>query len=345
MSSGLFKEYYKVVNVFWALIGVIYWVHTAGYMPLYAAFVFSLGSFIPFYLLSYLLVNRLQPKAVTKKKMGIFVMQFICITIVMSVVNVCITYFFYYLSENGYFPYSTFFSELNPILKEVLNILPAFFLLNLAFGALRLYYEHTKLQQTHLEVQLKMLQSQVNPHFMFNVLNHIHILIRKDEQMAAYLLEKYSEILRYQLYNSRLQCVPLSKEIQFIKDIISVEKIRWGQELDVTAYWDVEDSWKNIPPQVFAVFVENAFKHASRSKVRNGFIHIVLRQKNSIVDFTIENSKWGASAFVKKETNPASGLGLENIKGRLKILYPASHRLLITDGNEKYKVDLKIVLN
>ena len=91
-----------------------------------------------------------------------------------------------------------------------------------------------------MEYQLRTLQHQVTPHFMFNVLNHIHILMQTDVDLASDLLIKYSEILRYQLYNGDKQKVTLEQDIQFLKDFIAVEEIRWGDKLVVTSSWKIE---------------------------------------------------------------------------------------------------------
>lgn len=342
MNSRLFRGYNRIVSIFWAVIGVTFLIQMIDYLPLWAALTFTSSTLIPYYLSCSYLTNFLQPRAMTENKMNYFIVEFLIATFAMTLIFVSTCYLFYILEVNGHFPKSTLFKEINPYISEVLGVLPTFILLNIAFCGLRFYYEHTKLQRVHLETQLQMLQSQVNPHYMFNILNHIHILIRKDVDKASFLLEKYSEILRYQLYNSRKETVPLSQEVKFIKDIISVERLRWGDELEVETSWDIEDNWKNIQPMILIVFIENAFKHVSRSISEKGYIKIALRQRNNVICMEVENSKWKHAEEKKKSAS--SGLGIRNTQDRLDILYPKNHKLKIKETDWMYRVELTITL-
>lgn len=342
MNSRLFRGYNRIVGVFWAVIGVTFLIQMFDYLPWWAALTFTSSTLIPYYLSCSYLTNFLQPRAMTENKMNYFIFEFLIATFAMTLIFVSTCYLFYILELNGHFPKSTLFKEINPYISEVLGVLPTFILLNIAFCGLRLYYEHTKLQRVHLETQLQMLQSQVNPHYMFNILNHIHILIRTDVDKASFLLEKYSEILRYQLYNSRKETVPLSQEVKFIKDIISVERLRWGDELEVATSWDIEDNWKNIQPMILIVFIENAFKHVSRSISEKGYINIALKQRNNVICMEVENSKWKHAELKKK--SGSSGLGIRNTQDRLDILYPKNHKLKIKETDWMYRVELTITL-
>lgn len=342
MNSRLFRGYNMIVGVFWAVIGVTFFIQMIDYLPLWAAITFTLSTLIPYYLSCSYLTNFLQPRAMQEDKMHYFIVEFLIATFAMTLIFVSTCYLFYILELNGRFPKSTLFKEITPFIPEVLSVLPTFILVNIAFCGLRFYYEHTKLQRVHLETQLQMLQSQVNPHYMFNVLNHIHILIRKDVDKASFLLEKYSEILRYQLYNNKKETVPLSQEVKFIKDVISVERLRWGDELDVETTWDIEDSWKNIQPLILIVFIENAFKHVSRSMSERGYVKVSLTQRSNVIQLDVENSKWKQTE--SKLQSSSSGLGIQNTRDRLDILYPKAHKLKIKETDWIYKVELTITL-
>lgn len=343
MNSKLFKEYNRFVSIFWAVIGVTFLIFMFDHLPVWAALTYTLSSFIPYYLSCSYLTNFLQPRAMQKNKMKFFIVEFLIATFAMALIFVSTTYLFYILELNGHFPKSKLFEGMEPVTQEVLSALPTFILLNIAFCGLRFYYEHSKLQRIHLETQLQMLQSQVNPHYMFNVLNHIHILIRKDVDKASFLLEKYSEILRYQLYNSKKETVPLSQEIKFIRDVISIERLRWGDELTVETSWDITDNWKNIQPLILITFVENAFKHVSKSISEKGYIKLALRQRNNVIYMEIENSKWKQKEIEKKPST-SGGLGIRNTKERLDILYPKNHTLKIEETDWIYRVELTITL-
>jgi len=207
--------------------------------------------------------------------------------------------------------------------------------ISITMCGLRFLFEYIKSQEIIHEYQLRTLQHQFTPHFMFNVLNHIHVLMESDIEIASSLLIKYSEILRYQLYNGEKESVNLKEEIQFLKDFIAVEKLRWDDKVTVTTEWKVEDENIEIPSLLFITFIENAFKHVSRSNLEKGFVYLNFEQKGGHIDFDIKNSK----SLIEKRKN-YSGLGLKNIKERLQILYHNKHELSIEETNSVFHVKL-----
>ncbi|MBN9300573.1 sensor histidine kinase, partial [Dysgonomonas mossii] len=209
------------------------------------------------------------------------------------------------------------------------------------FEQAKLYEQHLILQKEHLETQLQSLQAQINPHFMFNVLNHIHILIQKDSDLASSLLIKYSDILRYQLYGSDKESVNIEDEIRFMKGYIEVERYRWENTLDFNANWQLENPKMQVPSLLLIPFIENAFKHVSRSKSHKGYISINLNQNNKELTFEVENSK----SSIKRTTASNSGIGLDNVKKRLNILYPNKHSLIISETENIYHSKLIINLS
>ena len=344
MNFKLLKDYRKVVNLIWGIICITFFFHNLEYFPAWASLVFSflIGGTLIFF--SYVLIDIIQPKAIKHNKMGGFAILLILFSFLSSTACVFDTYFLYYLSDIGYFPRSSFFYEVNPVVSEIFNNLPVILLINLILSGWRLYYEHTKLQQTYQYTQVVMLQNQLNPHFMFNVLNHIHILIRKDPNLATELLEKYSEILRYQLYKSQKESVPLKDEIQFLNDYVKIEEVRWRGSIDITIHCDIEDDWKNVPPLLCAVFIENAFKYVAKPINSKGFVNIALTQKGTDLTFIIENTKdEKLNQFVLKSTD-SSGIGIANIKDRLKLKFPDRHNYQIIDDGNTYKVILTLKL-
>jgi LytS/YehU family sensor histidine kinase len=175
---------------------------------------------------------------------------------------------------------------------------------------------------------------------MFNVLNHIHILMKKNVDVADELLLRYSDMLRYQLYECNRETVLLEKEVDYLKDVVEVEKMRWGNELKVDSSWHIENGKKEISPLLLVPFVENAFKHVSRMPSETGYVNIRLHQEGNTLRLTVENSK---STRVPQRQN-ASGLGLENVKKRLGILYPQKHELIVQKTDTVYKTTLVITL-
>jgi hypothetical protein len=292
---------------------------------------------------TFFLCNYALQKSIDKNKMAFFMFQFILTSIFQSVILWLFDEGLFHLEAKGIFPDSG--AEKESLSSAVLATLPLTILVNLGFCGLKSYCEHVKLheqylelQKAHLETRLQALQSQINPHFMFNVLNHIYMLIRKDTDLASSLLIKYSEILRYQLYSIKREYISLEQEIQFLGNYIDVEKSRWKNMLDVNCRWRVENTKKELPPLLLITFVENAFKHVSRSKAQKGYINIDFEQKDGIICLKIENSR--STANNRKDED--SGLGLENIKKRLDILYGDNYSLSINKTGTAYHTELVI---
>jgi LytS/YehU family sensor histidine kinase len=192
------------------------------------------------------------------------------------------------------------------------------------------------LQQANLRTELEQLKSQVNPHFLFNTLNNLLVLTKTDSEKASQVLLGLSDLLRYQLYDSARDKIILSKDIEFIRNLVALEKIRKN---DFTVELQVEGNMDNVqlPAFLFIPFVENAIKHGA-STVGHSYLYLHFRITNDRLHFSAENSK----PPVKQ--NLVGGLGLKNIQRRLDLLFPGNHRLEITDLSDKYIVNLNIPL-
>ncbi len=286
---------------------------------------------------TYLSENLLQ-KAIKEKKANVFIFQFLLFSIIIGSIFVAFLHLFSFFEKKGIFPLSEYFNMDVPLSMLFVPI-SAGIAINACICGIRFFEENTKLKKTLLEYQLRTLQHQFTPHFMFNVLNHIHVLMQSDVELASSLLIDYSEILRYQLYNGEKNKVCLKQEVQFLKDFIAVEKLRWDDKLTVTSQWEIKDEEKEIPSLLFITFIENAFKYVSRSNLEKGFIDITFEQKEDSIRFSIENSK----SMIDNKTCQSHGLGLKNIKERLHILYYNKHDLSIKETNTAFRV--KLILN
>ena len=196
-------------------------------------------------------------------------------------------------------------------------------------------------QEEKRKSELKALQSQINPHFMFNVLNHIHTLMQTNVDLASSLLLQYSDMLRFQLYKGKGEKVELRDEIHFLQNFIEIEKIRWGKKIVVTTKWTTDQESLKIPPLLLVVFVENAFKFASRTISEQGFVTISFQQQSSALSLTVENSK-PIDPIHANTNSQATGIGLENVKQRLNILYSENYRLDIQETKTTYYSKLNI---
>lgn len=333
-------SYTKSVVMVWLMLVSLFWFQYITMSTFWEALLFSICIFIPSILITNYLSNVLLPKVIATKQMKRFVIQFIICSLFMAFLHFCVFVIFYKLETEGILEPSDLNQRRYSLIMEFLTAIPAPVIINLGFCGLRFYYEHTKLQETHLKAQLQILQQQVNPHFMFNVLNHIYILMKKDVDLASSLLVNYSEVLRYQLYNGKKEFVTLAEEVQFLKEVIDVEKMRWGNELKVDCKWNLENGEMPMYPLILIAFVENAFKHVSRSISDTGYINVLFEQEGNNIYLEIENSK--SKQPVKK--NKSSGIGLKNIQERLSILYPDRHRLDIEENDQVYIIRLNITL-
>jgi hypothetical protein len=193
-----------------------------------------------------------------------------------------------------------------------------------------------ELQQINLKAELEGLKSQVNPHFLFNTLNNVLVLVKTDPERASQVLLGLSDLLRYQLYDSSREKIHLPKDISFIQNLLALEKIRKNDfEYEIHIEGNAENV--NLPPFLFIPFVENAIKHGA-STVGHSYLTLHFRITETQLFFSSENSK----PSVKR--NAIGGLGLNNIKRRLELLYPGKHTLAITDDADKYIVTLIIPL-
>ncbi len=341
MKNFLLKNDYFLNILYWLLIFMTFLLQVVpqtGSIPESILFTALLiGTIYP---VSTFLSKNLLLNAMREKKLKKFILQFFLFSVIVGSTMAFYIIMFRYLEEIDIFPQSSYFNWHDVSGYPILVVISAGIVINLSICGLRFLIEYFKLREVHLKAQLQILQQQINPHFMFNVLNHIHILMQKNVGLASDLLVKYSEILRYQLYNGKKESVTLNEEIQFLKDVIEVEKIRWGDDLKVNCRWDIENGDKTIQPLLLITFIENAFKHVSRSITEKGYLNVEVKQKNNSLYMEVENSK-SKQQTVKKD---ASGLGLANIRERLQILYPLKHKLDIEENESVYKTRLSITL-
>jgi sensor histidine kinase YesM len=193
-----------------------------------------------------------------------------------------------------------------------------------------------ELQQINMKTELEQLKSQVNPHFLFNTLNNLLVLTKTDSEKASVVLLGLSDLLRYQLYDSAKEKIVLSKDIAFIHNFLSLEKIRKNDFIYAINTEGNMDSLL-LPPFLFIPFVENAVKHGA-STVGHSYLNLDFKITGKQLHFYSENSK----PVVKQQA--IGGLGLGNIKRRLELLFPGNHTLQITDNVDKYIVNLTIPL-
>ena len=199
------------------------------------------------------------------------------------------------------------------------------------------------LEKERVKHELDFLKAQINPHALFNSLNTIYAQIDKSNQTARNILLKFSDLLRYQLYDCSEDKISLEKEIAYIRNYVSFQQIRKEENLIVDFKVNIGQSSNTIAPLLLVILIENAFKFVSNFTDRDNKIDIKLAVTDSSFSFNIVNTTEARSA-VRSSLNPASGIGLTNLKRRLELLYPEKHELTFNKGNDYYEATLKLEL-
>lgn len=190
-------------------------------------------------------------------------------------------------------------------------------------------------------MELALVKSQINPHFLFNTINNIDVLITKDPEKASDYLNRLSDIMRFMLYESKPDRVLYTREIAYIEKYIDLHKIRNNNPDYVRFEKEGEAANLMIPPMLFIPFIENAFKHVGDKKQQPA-IHIRMAVDREAIHFICSNHYFPKNNL--SGVDPDSGLGDQLIRRRLQLLYPDKHTLSITTDNNIYCVSLKIVL-
>lgn len=192
----------------------------------------------------------------------------------------------------------------------------------------------------NLKTELSFLRSQVSPHFMFNVLNNMVALARKKSDLLEPSLIKLSSLLRYMLYETDEDKVPLEKEIEYLQSYIDLQQQRFGKNIIINSTIQRATGYQ-IEPMLLIPFVENAFKHGT-GFIENASIDIQLAVTNGVLNFSVKNRYNDTVMEVKDKT---SGIGLNNVKRRLNLLYHRDHTLNISRNDGWYLVQLQLNLH
>ncbi len=194
-----------------------------------------------------------------------------------------------------------------------------------------------KLQQKNHEMELALVKSQLDPHFLFNTINNIDVLILKNADKASAYLNKLSDIMRFMLFETKTDKILLSKEVEYIEKYIELQRIRTSNPKYVDFLVQGNSANKTIAPMLFIPFIENAFKHTNNKKLENAItIHLLIAE--SSIQLICKN-KFDSNRRAKQESG---GLGNDLIKKRLDLIYPNKHNLEVVNQNNLYSVELTV---
>ncbi|MDR3711921.1 MAG: histidine kinase [Puia sp.] len=346
---------YKLYQLpFWLLYNYLWWAVTLGNPVKAAVEIFTTPFFVKF---SFYVVFQalavcfnlyyLIPKFLEK---GRFTAYFVCMTLTIGVAALCIVPG-YYLSAHFY----------GKTLQEVYGVNTCFYILfmgaplssTVASMTLGMSIKLTKswmqtkkrqqmLEKEKLETELNFLKYQFNPHFLFNTINSIFFLIHKNPDMASDSLAKFSDLLRYQLYECNDAQIQVSKEITCLENSVELERLRQNDNVEVTLQINRAGTERlGIAPFILMTFVENAFKHVSKHTDKPNWIRIKLNMEGQRLHFSVSNS---ASYNTFKDVIDYGGIGLKNVRRRLDLIYPEQYELDIQSGNTQFEIRLQLDL-
>lgn len=246
------------------------------------------------------------------------------------------------------------FSAYPQLQQELLSHLNLYFLLSffIASGSsvlkiitdwFRQQRERQELQTQTMQSELNFLKSQINPHFLFNTLNNLYALTLRKSDKAPDIVIKLSEMMRYMLYECNEKQVPLSKEINYLKNYLDLEQLRQHPGIDIKFEVEGEVGDQQIAPLLLIPFLENSFKHGINHQITEGFVHTKVKVVNQRVEFFIENTK-GQPVLHPESGRRSGGIGLVNVRRRLDLLYPGQYDLSVNDSPKTYAVSLTIDL-
>ena len=228
------------------------------------------------------------------------------------------------------------------ILYTLTDLLPAVGLASAAKllkGSVLFRKKEAALQQEKQAAELRFLKAQAHPHFLFNTLNNLYGLVRRNDPQSADYILKLSEVVRYILQECSSDRIPIEREIKVLQDYLALEELRYTERLGVAFEMEVHDLKQTIPPLILLPFVENAFKHGVSQTRENAFVDIKLAVTPARLHFRVSNS------FDPEEQEQEAGIGLENVRRQLELIYGDRYTLNITPAGDVFSVDLNILLH
>jgi two-component system, LytTR family, sensor kinase len=331
-----------------ALQHILFWVaHLVFYATLYGSFEENYGQtfleefiYLPVKIVfTYFVMYYLLPNYLLAGKYTYFFSLLIIVSFVAGIIQ-------RYLAFN--FDYPIYYPEalkdsffyFPKIVKMFVAIYPvAFFAVSIKL--LKYWYanQHARqiLTQEKLQAELNFLKTQIHPHFLFNTLNNLYALTLKKSDMAPEMVLKLSELINYMLYECKGDEVLLRKEIKFISNYVDIEKMRYGDKLDVDIRVSGEMEGRVIAPLIILPFVENCFKHGASEELEHSWVKVAIEVQPDGFVIKVENNKVSGNGHAKGE-----GIGIHNVKRRLDLLYSGKYDLKIINGEETFLVILSI---
>ncbi len=335
--------------LFWA-VAVIFWLLTIfiasefknviRFKPLFVTFIFNLCFAVAVYANLYILM----PLFLKKKRFFVYgFLLLFSIGVVALVIDFLLVYPFHnFLGESEFFQEISIEGCLNFMIFTFVYVGTTTFLSLMRdwFTLQRVSVKLKDAEKEKLEAELKILKAQINPHFLFNTLNNLYSLTLDKSDKAPDLVLKLSDMMRYILYECNDKFVSLEKEVAFLQNYIDLQRIRLDEAIPVSFQIVGETANKSIAPLLLEPLIENAFKHGVYRRNSGGFVDIIFRLENkNSMEINIRNKKEPQWEDANKSQG---GIGLQNVKRRLDLLYPKAYQLNVIDEETEFAINLKI---
>jgi len=330
-------------------------------LPFQHAAAFAIRSLICAAIVFYVFFYVLVPHTLLKNRIILTILSFAfcmilweelnhyCLIFIANHFNVQAPYYTRGLKSNKLLSF-WFFLKPQFIIELIIPVfysISPFFFAKILVSIIKFYSKSLKAEKKALKLQIEklnlerdFLKAQLNPHFLFNTLNNLYGLSLREDEQTPVVITQLSEMMRYTLYESNAELVPLERELNYLENYVRLEKMRY--KADASIVCQIDDSRVDgqlIAPLLTFTFVENAFKYGMKRR-NEGFIKMFISVENNRFYFSIQNDK-----SLKQKTSEFGGIGLENARKRLELLYPGTHALAIEDKENAFSVELTINLN
>lgn len=305
-------------------------------------------------LVAFIALRYLVPRLLDHGRVALFGAWLLTLLIIVAEANILFSYF--YLEPayaDSYGKYYQILRDLSLIERLgfssmirwiVFSKLPLFFFPAAVLIAVNYYQRQQsvfELREQKRSAELNALKNQLNPHFVFNTLNNIYALAIKQSDQTPEAIAKLSGILDYVLYRCNSEYVSLNDEVRMIEDYIALERLRFGDRLEISFINEVEEPVK-IAPLLFLTLIENAFKHGASQMLESSAVDLSLTASAKQIAFEVSNCKPSDST---SSPDRAPGIGLKNLRRQLDLLYPNAHRLTIEESDQQFTARLVVERN
>ncbi|HYG37138.1 MAG TPA: histidine kinase [Cytophagales bacterium] len=275
------------------------------------------------------------PRWLEKKNVIRYILEFSIPFILIVILRV---YLQRYLVDGYSHQFRYFYSTLFIVQVVSVTLFISFFVGMLRFASEWFEFEATKkeVENERLLAELNFLKEQINPHFLFNTLNNLYYLAYTKSPNTTEVIAKLSQMMRYMIYDSNHPKVILSKEIEYMENYISLERLRLNNQIPIDFSIRGNPDQAMIAPLILITFLENAFKHGVSNNNPDSWVKVLINISDDQCLYKVENSKLSESGKHEQK----SGIGLQNVKRRLELSYPEKYTLTVEDHPQSYSVEL-----